>query len=184
MEDIIMPNWCSNTLTVLGKRKELVLFDIDRMKRMELNKEPTVEGEPITLELQLAWYSPIPEGYCTLDDFSNDKWYMWCIENWGTKWDLGADDVLMKRENQYKLVFSFETAWSPPVEGVQAISKLFPQLWFTLEYQEDGVCFKGFSDFQNGEIVNEFTTRQYRCDYHFEWEEDDEGGDDAVEEII
>lgn len=52
-----------------------------------------------------------------------DGWYDWCINNWGTKWDVGADEGTEKEE-RYGLKAtvvgneascSFDSAWSPPI---------------------------------------------------------------------
>ena len=46
---------------------------------------------------------------------NDDRWYHWCIENWGTKWD--ADILGLEVQDYDTLEISFNTAWSPP-EGV------------------------------------------------------------------
>ena len=49
------------------------------------------------------------------DGKNDDRWYHWCIENWGTKWD--ADILGLDVQDYDTLEISFNTAWSPP-EGV------------------------------------------------------------------
>lgn len=40
------------------------------------------------------------------------SWYGWSIQNWGTKWN--AYDVRIIEHTEDRLMFFFDTAWSPP----------------------------------------------------------------------
>ena len=69
------------------------------------------------------------------------------VDAWGTKWDVCDSDVYAEEDtiNAY-----FQTAWSPPVDGLLAISKQFPDAQFRIRYDEPGVAFCGVSVIKNG----------------------------------
>jgi hypothetical protein len=49
------------------------------------------------------------------------SWYDWAVKHWGTKWN--AYDV--KRLNETTV--RFDTAWSPPIPVIEALSRKFPK---------------------------------------------------------
>ena len=73
-----MPNWCQNNLTIEHE---------DRAKVMEF-VHAYKEGKVCD------HYMPVPrdeKGEVITDESSPHYWYTWCINNWGTKWDIGSD---------------------------------------------------------------------------------------------
>ena len=46
------------------------------------------------------------------------------------------------------LIYQFDTAWSPPMEFLQAVAKQLPALTCILEYEEPGMAYKGLAKFQ------------------------------------
>lgn len=75
----------------------------------------------------------------------------WRVVNWGATWnpewlaDMGGDESLEYR---------FDTAWDPPIEWVEQASALYPNLKFTLWFEESGTQLAGMVVFENGEIWN------------------------------
>jgi hypothetical protein len=120
-----MPNWCANSTTFKHEDPE----QITRMKTAFLEDKLFTEFAPAPTDL-------------------GEYWYHWCIENWGTKWDVnGSDDgVVDLKENEITLYF--DTAWSPPLEFYIALE----DLGFTVEgyYYEPGMNFVGKWD-ENGD---------------------------------
>jgi hypothetical protein len=126
-----MPNWCLNNLTVEHTDTSMV----DRFEKA------------YNLGTACNEFIPMPEGY-----LDNDKWYNWCIDNWGTKWDIGADMGTDREEfhglkatrvgNQVSC--SFDSAWAPPI-GLY--DKLF-ELGYNVRasYFEPGMAFCGIWD--------------------------------------
>jgi hypothetical protein len=44
--------------------------------------------------------------------------------------------------------YSFDTAWSPPIEFFENLAKQWPSLTFVLQYEELGMAFKGIAKFK------------------------------------
>ena len=75
---------------------------------------------------------------------SDDRWYHWNIQNWGTKWDAydfcGAD----VEEEYGSATFEFNTAWGP-AEGIyQYIVDHYPDVDISWFYDEPGMEMAGY----------------------------------------
>lgn len=46
------------------------------------------------------------------EECGHASWYSWSISNWGTKWNAYSFEVI--DEDESRLEFRFDTAWSPP----------------------------------------------------------------------
>ena len=79
-------------------------------------------------------------------------WYEWRSKNWGTKWELGPADSILATGNS----LSFESANNAPRPIVQALSRRFPDVVFTLEWADEDLGSNvGRASYQNGEIIDE-----------------------------
>ena len=144
-----MPNWCENRLVVAsedkkGMKKFLSLLGVSE-DWMDSDRH-----RPDKVENLLSVFYPMPkelEG--TKSPSSSPNWYSWCIDNWGTKWDVTAyvDDL----DTEY-LVLTFESAWSPPVQWLEKVAKDYPTLDFILRYDEGGMCFMGVAKGRDGVV--------------------------------
>ena len=65
---------------------------------------------------------------------------LWCVDNWGTKWDVGDGDCT-EREDANTIHASFDSAWSPPCQAYEYLVKLGFEI--TAYYDEPGVGFCG-----------------------------------------
>ena len=124
-----MPNWCWNHLEVSGDEKQL----------QEFVEKSLVKDEHSLIESRLEHDNFSFEG--TLPRGDREDWYNWSLDNWGTKWDA-CEPYIDHNDIDYFAV-SFESAWSPPIAWIKNIMKDFPDLSFTLEYEEPGMCFGG-----------------------------------------
>ena len=84
-------------------------------------------------------------GDYSVNDGFNSGGYEWCVSNWGTKWGIyDANLVASKLEGKKgKLQYVCQSAWSPPLPVILAMSDKFPTLKFSLKYYECGAQFKG-----------------------------------------
>ncbi len=133
-----MPNWCSNTLTISGHKYDIEAI-VDKLKNGDKDKmfQTLIGTNPEISEQEYE-----------------RNWYDQNISRFGTKWDISyvIDDMIINDES---ITYSFESAWSPPVEFCRHLSKIY-NVQCTLYYSEPGCGFAG----------------QFTCDA--EYEEDDE----------
>lgn len=132
-----MPNWCMNKLTISHSDKSM----IDRFVQA-FNEDRTCKE-----------FIPEPEGLNRADCFADDGWYTWRNNNWGTKWDFGADGNYAEQRGDMA-VCSFDTAWSPPIGLYDKLSKLGFEI--KAMYLEPGMGYCG--EFEDGQ--------DYELEYH------------------
>jgi Ferredoxin-like domain in Api92-like protein len=130
-----MPNWCSNSMTIQGPNADLDSFH-EAMKH---------EGDFRLLEA----FVPASEYHRTHEGYNNGG-YEWCIANWGTKWPEGEMQVDFDPE---AIGLSFETAWAPPLAGIEKIATMFPTLVFFIEWSEPGMGFCGAAIYRDRHSV-------------------------------
>lgn len=89
---------------------------------------------------------------------TNYKWdYDWCLNNWGTKWDIGGlihtelspliteaevDMFGVENDGVWELCMDFETAWSPPQKVFEYAADPMG-FEFDLYYMEEGGGYVG-----------------------------------------
>jgi hypothetical protein len=112
-----MPNWCSNSVTIEAT-------DSESLKQLQnaVNEEKELFNQFVP--------QPKFEG--------SDDWYMWNVENWGTKWD--AQPFNIHWENN-KVSFTMDTAWGPPIKFYEAMEAQGFNV--TAYYWEEGMAFLG-----------------------------------------
>jgi hypothetical protein len=164
----LMPNHCSNALTVTGPSSDLATFC-----NYALQKD---EDIGISSCPDLHYLYPIPTTVEKDEDLSilAESEYKWRTDNWDTKWNTYSDEGLavLRSETSNHLIgilCRFETAWSPPTGAIRVGSTRFPTLTFTLEYAEPGMFFKGVNVMKDGEDIVEHT--EFECSDE-EWESD------------
>ena len=111
-----------------------------------------------------------------IEKYGYPTWYEWCCEVWGCKWSDCDTELYYSWDND--LSYTFSTPWSPPIEGIQRISLMYPTLYFVLSYQETGMGYVGANaihDGYNREIEGDYSIANKWYD-----EEDYESAFDAV----
>lgn len=94
--------------------------------------------------------------------------YDWQTSNWGTKWgvdvawrssyvgDIQTEEFLDDSLGDItKVVYCFDSAWSPPIQAIAAIGQALPKLKITLQYEERGNWFAGKTTYEGGDLVEE-----------------------------
>jgi hypothetical protein len=182
-----MPNWCSNGLT-------LTHSDPAMIERVLKGRDGLLqEFIPCPQELIDTVSGFVGEGQdlleaqqrANVEKYGYTTWYEHNVSEWGTKWDVSADNI--ERVDDNTVTLSFESAWSPPIGAYARLEAL----GFTVEafYYEPGMCFvgkyaEGYDDcYEYGGQTSD-TVRDYigeELDEYFgisenmsEWEEENE----------
>ena len=176
-----MANLCNNTLTFIGKNKDLV-----GIKKKAKNKEELFD---------MKNFVPIPED---AKDYKSPQGEFyngiggWAIEHWGAlnPYDVEIHPDIEERNNAINFIkddnwldqdgllgYRFTTNWSPLVEGVIAISSQYPDVHITYYYSEQGNGIHCYKEFKAG-----LETRHLNLPLD-EYDEKTEEFDDHQEEI-
>jgi hypothetical protein len=140
-----MPNWCNNSVVITHDFPEMIAraktaFEAGRLLD-EFIPVPkalidTVSGSFSDDEEQRKLKE---QSAANLATYGYANWYDFCVNEWGTKWDIGNDGECQDVENGLQL--TFDSAWSPPVEAYKRLE----EQGFHIEamYYEPGVAFCG-----------------------------------------
>ncbi len=122
-----MPNWCYNHIVVKGEPN-----DIKKISNIIENLKE--EEDEILFQSLIG----LPEGI-DIEKY-NDDWYDINVNWFGTKWDVGLDFVQEIKEDY--ILFSGETAWSPPEDFCKELSRLY-NVQVEMYFEEPGAGFCG-----------------------------------------
>lgn len=166
-----MPNWVYNSLHIDGSKEDMAKLKEEFTKPhpifsySESDKWIHIDGtwnmseggeysfRNIVMPNDLEWYH------------TGENWYHWNIENWGTKWDMSDVDILEDTETSVLLTFS--TAWSPPLAVFGALCEKYPNVSFSMSYEEEqgwGGEVDSYGEGQWG-ITNEYDIPTSHADY-------------------
>lgn len=146
-----MPNWCNNSVTINAPKPV-----IDEIKAILASKDGAL----------LNWMRPLPED-------QRENWYDWCVNNWGTKWDIHEAFVGDDTEED-SIQFSFDSAWGPPVAAFRHWAEQDGRVTYRLTYMEPGMGFVGWDSY-DGEYFDE--------DYAEQGQDEDRYWEMAAEEF-
>jgi len=141
-----MPNWCYNTVELTHEDPTMIA----RARAAFLDKGLLNEFVPIPEELKItAGYLGDGDEQAALEaqEASNlekhgyRNWYDYCVNEWGTKWDVTGQEI---NDIPNGVILTFDSAWAPPTG---AYDKLL-DLGFEVRamYYEPGMGFCGVWD--------------------------------------
>ena len=122
-------------------------------------------------------YTKQPDNSLPLQEalkFEGNHWYDFNVREWGTKWDVAVSSE-DKSPNTYMedtangdnhvVYYNFETAWSRPMTALIKLSNQYPDLLFTLSYEEE-TGWGGECEILRGEIISdvEWESQCHECD--------------------
>lgn len=168
-----MPNWCSNSIVINGTKEEINAlenllasgkgdFDFNLFLPYPQEFKVLDDAYAAAKAADVPWNKLPKDGY-------NQGGYEWCIYNWGTKWN--AVSPSSKRVDEENLSAWFDSAWSPPLGVIQAMSAMFPNLTITINYREEGMDFEGFATHLKGDVIES-------GEHEIEYDEDEDEDED------
>lgn len=82
------------------------------------------------------------------------QWYDWCVENWGTKWNVEDDVDVSYNKNTDEYDITFDTAWSVPSGIVEKYSEFCNDDEFYWKYEDEDYDGTHILRKINGEIID------------------------------
>jgi hypothetical protein len=179
-----MPNWVYNGLTIEGSPdsvKKLMeqmnqpfvrVHDNWSTETQQMQKQQVTYPNPVFAFWNIvkptnleAYDGPQPktENFEEAMKFKSDHWYDWNVRNWGTKWDVAVsstetypDTTVEDTANgeNHVVHYNFETAWSRPMGALTKLSEQYPDLLFTLSYEEE-TGWGGELELLRGKVISE-----------------------------
>ena len=154
-----MPNWVYNGLTIEGPKDSVIKLK-EQMNQPFLDYitpngdlaysiEKTKYSNPVFSFRNIISPTDL-EAYKAQPDFKaegeQNDWYSWNIRNWGVKWDVAVsnddkhpDTYMEEHENgeNYVVYYNFNTAWGVADKALTNLSSQYPDLLFTLSFEEE-----------------------------------------------
>ena len=154
-----MPNWCSNSLklvaTTAESEKKLTEIVSAIARAIVLKENPPIfqmiVPVPEDLKIMAGFHGRGTPEQAALEAREEENlkhhgyknWHGFCIEKWGTKWDMSiADSPEVYEINGNAVTIYFDTAWSPP----EGIYHALEAMGFKVEatYIEQGMGYIGY----------------------------------------
>ena len=143
-----MPNWCNNSVEIYHDDPKM----IERV-RTAFNGEGLLgEFIPVPEDLKIvAGRTGDPDENAKIiatEELNRIKhgysnWYDFCVNEWGTKWEIGADGN-PAQDIPGGLLLGFESAWAPPTAAYEKLQAMGFRI--TAMYYEPGMAFAGVWD--------------------------------------
>lgn len=172
-----MPNWCENNLSIHGWKEDMEkLMEVITIGEDEYSLLEKLYPTPEELNIGNVSMNPDEQQNANFEKFGYKSWYDWRIDKWGCKWpesDLEiGQEYTINSDGTATIAFNFNSAWSPPIEAFNKISKDYPNILFCLYYEEPGMGFCGSNIWSKGECQQQYeaelVSRYFDESYLFE----------------
>lgn len=141
-----MPNWCDNYLAISAEPQVI----------QALLEKATAKASPNCDVIRKFSYLPFVQDVIDNCENYSERWYEVNIASLGCKW-FPVIEADMVNISETEITISFDSAWSPPLEGTRAIGDWLRAQGFhftlILTYEEPSNAFCGvYTADQHGEL--------------------------------
>lgn len=154
-----MPNWCNNYAEIHGPKAVINQLHAAMQEGRffgHMRPEPNYDEVDVlpTFPGIVGNNEPVKK---------ESAWWDWRVQNWGTKWELGEDELqhnftIEEGDTDYAVIKgSFDTAWSPACDAFQFFADSNEGVEVTVYYYEPGMGFCGIYDTQGGDDYYDIT---------------------------
>ena len=143
-----MPNWCNNSVEIYHDDPAMI-----ERARTAFNGEGLLgEFIPVPEDLKIvAGRTGDPDENSKIIEAEElnrikhgySNWYDFCVNEWGTKWEIGADGN-PAQDIPGGLLLGFDSAWSPPIAAYEKLQAMGFRI--TAMYCESGMAYAGIWD--------------------------------------
>ena len=140
-----MPNWCNNSVEIYHEDPAMI-----ERARTAFNGEGLLqEFIPVPQALRDTVSGSMGEDKraeheaqqaANVEKYGYANWYDFCVNEWGTKWEIGADGN-PAQDIPGGLMLGFESAWSPPIAAYEKLTEMGFRI--RAMYYEGGMAYAG-----------------------------------------
>ena len=143
-----MPNWCNNSVEIYHDDPAM----IERVRTAFNGEGLLKEFIPVPQALLDTVSGSMGEDKreaheaqqkANVEQYGYANWYDFCVNQWGTKWEIGADGN-PAQDIPGGLMLGFDSAWSPPIAAYEKLTEQGFRI--TAMYYESGMGFAGVWD--------------------------------------
>ena len=140
-----MPNWCNNSVEIYHEDPAM----IERVRTAFNGEGLLQEFIPVPQALRDTVSGSMGEDQreaheaqqaANVKKYGYANWYDFCVNEWGTKWEIGADGN-PAQDIPGGLMLGFESAWSPPIAAYEKLTEQGFRI--RAMYYESGMAFAG-----------------------------------------
>ena len=140
-----MPNWCNNSVEIYHDDLKM----IERVRTAFNGEGLLQEFIPVPKELTDTVSGSMGEDKreaheaqqaANVEKYGYANWYDFCVNEWGTKWEIGADGN-PAQDIPGGLMLGFESAWSPPIAAYEKLTEMGFRI--RAMYYEGGMAYAG-----------------------------------------
>jgi hypothetical protein len=148
------------------------------MKKNTLYPSPIFSFWNIVKPTDMEAYEGQPDRTLSIAEqlkFQGNDWYSWNVRNWGVKWDVSVSNneehpdtyiegPIANGDNSV-VYYNFNTAWGVAEPALAELSSQYPDLLFTLSYEEE-TGWGGELEILNGKFIshNQYDNKCRECD--------------------
>jgi len=144
-----MPNWCNNSVEIYHDDPAM----IERVRTAFNDGRLLDEFIPVPKALQIVagrvgddndpeQIKLHEQTMHNLSTYGYANWYDWCVNEWGTKWDVGGDNPA--QDFPGGLMLGFDSAWAPPTTAYEKLTEQGFRI--RAMYYEPGMAYAGVWD--------------------------------------
>lgn len=153
-----MPNWCNNSVEIYHDDPAM----IERVRAAFNGEGLLQEFIPVPDDLRNTVSGFLGEDKraeheaqqaANLEKYGYNDWYSFCVNEWGTKWDIGADGN-PAQDIPGGLMLGFDSAWAPPVAAYEKLTEMGFRI--RAMYYEGGMAFAGIWEGNEDECNDDY----------------------------
>jgi len=143
-----MPNYCNNYIELAHEDPAMINRACEAMTKGEFLNEfiPVPQDLHIVAgrvggDEEQEQKDLVAQQEANVAKFGYKDWYDYCVNEWGTKWDVGCEGYAVNPEADGRMCIGFDSAWSPPIQAMEKLCDLGFSV--RLMYYEPGMAFAG-----------------------------------------
>ena len=153
-----MPNWCNNSVEIYHEDPAM----LERVRKGFNDGGLFSEMLPCPQELTDTVSGSMGEDKreaheaqqaANREKYGYATWYEFCVNEWGTKWDVGADGN-PAQDIPGGLMLGFDSAWSPPIAAYEQLAAMGFRI--RAMYYESGMAFAGIWEGNEDEANDDY----------------------------